>query len=307
MSAPKTRRITRRGFLKGIKTGGTALAASWLLDGGLHSTWAEGTPAGQSWGVLVDLTRCGGCGSCSLACAQSNGLPLTEAVPDTLDCSAYTCLQVHELTAADKSPETIYVKRQCMHCVHPACVSACTVRALRKMPEGPVVYDAVKCIGCRYCQYACPFGVPTYDWGDPFGLIHKCQFCFSRLSQGHGPACVEACPNGALRFDRRDALLAQAHAQIETNPGRYVDHVYGEQEVGGTSMLYISPVDFSEIGFPLLGDESIAHNADKVMQSTPIIAVTVASAITGAHLFLRRRERMLSSAPASEGDPGVAK
>ena len=117
-----------------------------------------------------------------------------------------------------------------------------------------MVYDADKCIGCRYCQYACPFEVPTYDWDDPFGLIHKCQLCFSRLSEGQAPACVKACPNGALRFGRRDALLAQAHAQIVSNLDRYVDHVYGEHEVGGTSMLYLSPVPFRSNRFSCAGE-----------------------------------------------------
>jgi formate dehydrogenase iron-sulfur subunit len=240
-----------------------------------------------------------------LACGECNGLPLKGAVPDTLDRSAYTCLQVHEVIAADKSPKTLYVKRQCMHCVHPACVSACTVGALRKTPEGPVVYDADKCIGCRYCQYACPFEVPTYDWKDPFGLIHKCQLCVSRLSEGQGPACVEACPNGALRFGRRDALLAQAHGQIVSNAGRYVDHVYGENEAGGTSMLYLSPVPFDQLGFPVLGDEPIPHYAETIMKGTPIIAVTVASAITGIHWFLKRREQKLSTAPVRNSDAGA--
>jgi formate dehydrogenase iron-sulfur subunit len=173
------------------------------------------------------------------------------------------------------------------------------------MPEGPVVYDAEKCIGCRYCQYACPFEVPTYDWEDPLGLIHKCQLCYSRLNEGQVPACVDACPNGALRFGRRDALLAQAHAQIVSNAGRYVDHVYGEHEAGGTSMLYLSPVPFDQIGFPALGDEPIPHYAETIMKGTPLIAVTVASAITGIHWLLKRRENALSSAQVRINDAGA--
>jgi formate dehydrogenase iron-sulfur subunit len=226
-------------------------------------------------------------------------------VPEALDYRSYTCLQAQEIGTTNGVPETLYVKRQCMHCIHPACVSACTVGALRKTPEGPVIYDADKCIGCRYCQYACPFEVPTYDWEDPFGLIHKCQFCFSRLSEGCDPACVAACPNGALRFGPRDALLAQAYAQIVSNPRRYVDHVYGEAEVGGTSMLYLSPVPFDRLGFPVLGDEPIPHYAETVMRATPITALTVASVITGLHWFLKRREQKLSPAHAGENDAGA--
>ncbi len=307
MSAPNRRTITRRDFLKGVGAGGTALTAAWLLDGQVGSVYASGPSTEKSWGVLIDLTRCSGCGACSLACGKANDLPLTGTIPETLDCSVYSCLQVHEVTTADQSQETLYVKRQCMHCVHPACVSVCTVGALRKTPEGPVEYDADKCIGCRYCQYACPFEVPTYDWEDPFGLIHKCNFCYSRLSEGQVPACVEACPNGALRFGRRDALLAQAHAQIVSNAGRYVDHVYGEHEVGGTSMLYLSPVPFDQIGFPVLGEEPIPHKAEQIMKSTPLIAVTVASVVTGFHWFLKRREQKATPVPVSRNGSGAEK
>jgi formate dehydrogenase iron-sulfur subunit len=167
------------------------------------------------------------------------------------------------------------------------------VGALRKLDEGPVVYDAEKCIGCRYCQYACPFGVPTYEWEDPFGLISKCEFCFGRLQEGQEPACVEACPNGALRFGLRHELLAQAHAQIATDPDRYVDHVYGEHEAGGTSMLYLSALPFDLLGFPNLGSKAIPSDAEAMMKRTPLVAVTVASAVTGLHWVLKRRDQKL--------------
>jgi formate dehydrogenase iron-sulfur subunit len=288
MNGRNGQRVTRRDFLKGVGSGGLALTAGWFVDGAAAPVWASDASSGQSWGMLVDITRCTGCGSCSAACQATNGLPVTDLAPESLDSDAYTCLQVHE---AEGRTESLYVKRQCMQCVHPGCVSACTVGALRKTSEGPVVYDAAKCIGCRYCQYACPFGVPAYEWEDPFGLIHKCEFCVARLVEGQKPACAEACPNGALRFGRRDALLAQAHAQITSQPDRYVDHVYGEQEVGGTSMLYLSPVPFDQIGFPLLGEKPIPHYAEAIMKNTPVIAVTVASALTGFHWLLKRREQ----------------
>jgi formate dehydrogenase iron-sulfur subunit len=305
MSARNRRSISRRSFLKGVGTGGAALTTACFLNSKVSPVSASGNSTEQCCGVLVDLTRCTGCGSCCAACKASNYLPPAAAVPAALDCSAYTCLQVHQVGVASDSPETLYVKRQCMHCIHPGCVSACTVGALRKTSEGPVVYDADKCIGCRYCQYACPFEVPTYDWEDPFGLIHKCQFCSSRLIEDRAPACVAACPNGALRFGSREALLAQARAQIVSNPGRYVDDVYGEHEVGGTSMLYLSPVPFDQIGFPVLGDQPIPHYAETIMKGTPFIAVAVASAITGVHWFLKRREQRPSLARARNNDAGA--
>ena len=161
---------------------------------------------------------------------------------------------------------------------------------MRKTSEGPVVYDAEKGIGCRYCQDACPFGVPTYDWENPLGLIHKCDMCVDRLAVGDKPACVGSCPNGALRFGKRTDLLAQAKGQIASNADRYIDHIYGEFEAGGTSMLYLSNVPFAELGFPTLGADEVPHNAEQVMRQTPTIALTVATLATGLHLLTKRKE-----------------
>jgi formate dehydrogenase iron-sulfur subunit len=239
-----------------------------------------------------------------LACKKSNNLPDSNLSATTLDNNAYSCLETCQVTASSGEPQTAYIKRQCMHCLHPACVSACTVGALTKTASGPVVYDSAKCIGCRYCQYACPFGVPTFDWANPLGLIHKCQFCQERLGAGQIPACAEACPNGALRFGWRDNLLAQAHAQIESNPGRYVRHVYGETEAGGTLMLYLSAIPFDQLGFPKLGSVPIPQQAETVMRQTPIVALTVASLASALAWLLRRREQKwaLPHAPANTAE-----
>ncbi len=282
--------FSRRDFLKGLGTGTAAATAVRLVEA--SPVRASEVSAEQSWGVLIDLTRCTGCDSCVLACKASNNLADPEVLPVALDSNAYTYLEKYPVSAPDGNPETIHVKRQCMNCVHPACVSACTVGALYKTPEGPVAYESSKCIGCRYCQYACPFGVPAYEWENPLGLIHKCQFCQGRLSEGQQPACVEACPNGALRFGRREELLAQAHAQISSNPGRYVNHIYGEHEVGGTSMLYLSAVPFVQLGFPELKEEPAPHYAEAVMRQTPVIAFTVAAVTSGLSWFLQRRAHL---------------
>lgn len=291
MSAPKNARLSRREFLKKSCTGMAAVVAAGLLVNQTESASASTAPAEDAWGILIDLTRCTGCDSCALACKIANRLPHVETVPNKLDSDAYTFVDRRESAAVNGEAEARFVKRQCMHCVDPACVSACTVGALRKTPEGPVIYDAQKCIGCRYCQYACPFGVPTYEWENTLGLIHKCQMCVTRLADGQKPACVEACPNGALRFGRRAALLAQARAQIESNPGRYVDHIYGEHEAGGTSVLYMSAVPFGELGFPELGSEPIPHYAETVMEMTPVTALTVASIASALHWMLKNRHR----------------
>lgn len=295
--------ISRRDFLKSLGAGATAATLVPLVQAPAAS--ASEVSAENSWGMLIDLTRCVGCESCVLACKESNQLPNPTLIPSQFDTDAYTYLA--------KYPEIeypyegrIYVKRQCMNCVHPACVSACTVGALTKSPEGPVVYDASKCFGCRYCQYACPFGVPAYEWENPLGLIHKCQFCSERLSEGEKPACAQACPNGALRFGRREELLAQAHAQIESNPGRYIDHIYGEHEAGGTSMLYLSAVPFTDLGFPELDSEPVPRYAEAVMKQTPVVALAVASVASGLSWFFQRRARLAQAQP-QQADQEVTK
>lgn len=289
MNVQRERPLSRRTFLQGAAAGATAVIAGTTL-GQPPAQALTDEPTPDAWGVLIDLTRCTGCNSCALACKEANNRPEPEVAPTRLDSDALTFVDVRQSRISDVEWRSTYVKRQCMHCLHPACVSACTVGALRKTPEGPVVYDDEKCIGCRYCQYACPFGVPAYDWDNPLGLIHKCEMCVSRLAEGKAPACVQACPAGALRFDRRANLLAQARAQIDSNPGRYVDHIYGEHEAGGTSMLYLSAVPFAELGFPQLGPEPNARYAESVMQATPIVALSVASLATVLHWLLKRRE-----------------
>lgn len=294
--------LSRRDFLKAAGTGAAAVTASCVLAGQAGPALASGAVSDQTWGMLVDVTRCTGCQSCALACKEANNRPNPTVEPQALSDEAYTFIDVRK--SAD-SAEPFNIKRQCMHCVHPACASACTVGALRKSPDGPVVYDSKKCIGCRYCQYACPFGVPTYDWDNPLGLIHKCQMCVERLGTGELPACVSACPAGALRFGRRSDLLTQAHAQIRSNPGRYIDQVYGEFEAGGTSVLYLSGVPFAQLGLPDLSGDTISHQAEAVMKKTPVIAASVATLATGLYWLLKRRDLNLNEAPValSQEDP----
>ena len=276
-------------------------ASAILLSGANGSTEPVGESAdgaaeeengGEQWAILIDTTRCTGCQRCAVACQAEYAMPISGEPPGGLSSDALTFVDSLPFETAVGEPGIRFVKRQCMHCLHPACASACTVGALRKTGVGPVVYDADKCIGCRYCQYACPFGVPTYSWDEPLGLISKCQMCVERLSAGQKPACTEACPNGALRLGKRQELLAQAHAQIASNPGRYVDHVYGEHEAGGTAVLYLSAVPFMQLGFPVLGSEIVPGQAEVIMQNTPVVALTVAALATSLYWLTRRRAKL---------------
>ena len=190
--------------------------------------------------ILTDLTRCIGCKACVYACKEINGLPKEEA--DELNARTWTVVERRG---------GLNVRRQCMHCLDPACVSVCPVTALQKHSDGPVVYDEDRCMGCRYCMLACPFKVPKYEWDKALPRVQKCIFCFAeRLGQGRQPACTEVCPAQATVFGARDELMRAARQRLQAHPGRYVDHIYGVEEAGGTSVLYLSSVPFEQLGFP---------------------------------------------------------
>jgi formate dehydrogenase iron-sulfur subunit len=188
--------------------------------------------------LLIDLTLCIGCNSCQDACKEQNHLPGGEE--KQLSATAYTALEEHG---------DVFVRRMCQHCLEPTCVSVCPVGAFTKTPEGPVLYDETKCIGCRYCMQACPFQVPRYEWSSTAPRVQKCRLCAERLAQGLPTACAEACPTGATKFGNRDDLVREAYDRIKAEPTKYVERVYGVEEVGGTSILYLSSVPFEELGF----------------------------------------------------------
>lgn len=190
--------------------------------------------------ILTDVTRCIGCGACTLACKETNELRYSEV--DHLD--AYTWCSIHKFKG-------LYVKRQCMHCLEPTCASVCPVGALHKTETGAVTYEVDKCFGCRYCVMACPFNIPKYQWDTPVPRVGKCVMCYEkRLKHGQQPACTAVCPASATIFGERDELLALAKKRIADNPGKYVPEVYGEHDAGGTGVLILSSVPFGEIGLP---------------------------------------------------------
>ena len=203
--------------------------------------------------VLVDLSRCIGCRACQVSCKAWNGNAGEQTAasaaftnPPAIDANTFTYVRFVEHAQAD-APAWSFVKVQCMHCEEPACASACPVKALTKTGLGAVAYDADRCMGCRYCMVACPFGSIGYEWEKLNPRIRKCNFCEERQAEGQKPACVKTCPTNALLYGERDELLAEADRRLAT--GKYVSHVYGKEEAGGTSWLYISPVPFEKLGF----------------------------------------------------------
>jgi Fe-S-cluster-containing dehydrogenase component len=277
--------ISRRQFLKlgAAATGAAALAGETRGRAGA-STGVDptGIPA-----MLIDVSRCVGCGACQRACCEANGLEPSEAERDQLGPQVLTVPVRHDLENERKR----WVKRQCMHCLHPACASACPVSALHQTEEGPIAYRPERCLGCRYCMVSCPFGVPTFEWDD--GLtpeIRKCMFCIGRQRDGELPACAISCPSGALKFGTRGELLKEAHARIAAHPNRYVDHVYGEHEAGGTAMLYISDVPFESLGFRMdVPTRALPAYTWEVMSKIPYVAVGLAAVLGGASMLTRKR------------------
>ena len=204
--------------------------------------------------VLVDLTRCIGCRACQASCKVWNGNEgeKTEASaaftnPPAIDAKTFTYVRFVE-HAVDDGPAWSFVKTQCMHCNEPACVSACPVSALVKTAEGAVSYDYNRCMGCRYCMVACPFGSIGYEWEKLNPRVRKCTFCSDRTADGGKPACVKTCPTQALVYGDRVEMLAEGERRIAGN-SKYIKYIYGKEEAGGTSWLYLSAVPFETLGF----------------------------------------------------------
>ena len=278
--------ISRRQFLKLSAT--TAGAAALAAGGAYPARASTGVERDNVPAMLVDISRCVGCGNCQRSCIEANGLYPGTDETGQLGAQTFTVVEHFPLEGGDER----WVKRQCMHCLDAACVSACPVRALYRTDEGPVAYRPNRCLGCRYCMVSCPFDVPRFEWPDPLTPeIRKCMFCIERQRDGQLPACVENCPSGALKFGQRGDLLQEAHARIAAGSGYYVDHVYGEEEAGGTAWLYISDVPFEQIGFRTdVPTRAIPEYTWDIMSKLPFVVGGLAVFLTGASIFTRRRQ-----------------
>jgi Fe-S-cluster-containing dehydrogenase component len=222
-------------------------------------------------GVLVDTTRCLGCRMCEMACAQANDLPAPDLTAEPTEPRETSTAQrtVVNRYETERGPAT--VKRQCMHCLQPACASACLTRAMHRQPQGPVTWTEDKCMGCRFCMVSCPFNVPKFEYDSPVPRIQKCNLCVDRVARGEEPACVANCPAGALEFGARRELLERARARIYEAPDRYVRHIYGEHEAGGTSWMYLAGVPFAQLGFPDVGTEPFPAYTKEFLYAVPLV------------------------------------
>jgi Fe-S-cluster-containing dehydrogenase component len=244
-------------------------------------------------GVLVDTTLCVGCRGCEAACSEANHLPPPEEGEAVFQRRRDTAEQVFTVVnRTEKAPGVErFAKKQCMHCLAPACASACPVRAMDKLPSGPVVYNASRCMGCRYCMIGCPFDIPKYEYSSNAPRVRKCTFCAERQAKGLKPACTEACPSGALTFGKRSELLEVAKTRIYTNPDRYVHHVYGEREAGGTSWLYVTDVELDKLAFRTdMSERAYPDLVSGALGAPPFVMTLWPPLLMGLYAFSQRRE-----------------
>ncbi len=282
--------ITRRNLLKATACGGALMACGTSVQARQTAPRLN-----EALGILYDSTICIGCQACMSACKKANDMPPDPVVenspwdnPRDLSSKTLTVIQRHYDPEIPKGGSA-FIKKQCMHCVDPGCVSACPVSAMTKDPKtGVVTYNKDACIGCRYCQIACPYNVPKFEWDKPLPQIIKCQLCSHLIEKGGISACCSGCPTGASLFGPVELLKKEAQRRLQYNPGeiyefpledirsgrtvphtaaKYTPHVFGETELGGSQVMYLSAVDFDKFGLPDLPDESYASMTESIQHT----------------------------------------
>jgi formate dehydrogenase beta subunit len=253
--------LHRREALKVLATAGAAAT----VPATAHARPAKRAPA-DAVGMLYDATLCVGCQACMVACKEANDLSYDQPdgrwdAPIDLSANTKTVIKVYEENGVHS-----FMKAQCMHCIDPACVSACMLGAYQKREFGMVTWDGDKCVGCRYCQIACPYNVPRFEWDKAIPKMVKCEMCAHRVVEGLEPACVEVCPRDAIIFGSYTDILAEAKRRVAAQPDRYEQKVFGEKDGGGTQVLYLTHagVPFTALGLPDLGEVSVPHLPETV-------------------------------------------
>jgi formate dehydrogenase iron-sulfur subunit len=247
----------------------------------------------MSKALLYDATLCIGCKQCEQACADENHLPYD-------DKTALESVQSEHKFTVVLTKEDKFMRRLCMNCQDPACASVCPVAALRKTPEGPVIYEADRCMGCRYCMMACPFNVPRYEWNNTLPKVRKCTMCPDRVLAGRPTACAEICPTGATKFGERDSLIAEAQQRLRDNPGNYVSQIYGLNEVGGTSVFILSSVPVEQFGYPAaLTTEPMPVLTYRALSHIPEV-VTLGTVLLGGIWWITNRRVEVAAAEKKE-------
>lgn len=270
--------LNRRNFIRAMGITGLTLAAGLKAE-----TGDSGEKIPEFSGMLFDATKCIGCQVCEKTCAKVHGLPESDEEPKAGVTRVTNESRRAVINSHDTSYGEVFIRNQCMHCNEPACVAACLTQAMFKTKEGPVIWRADKCMGCRYCMVSCPFDVPKFEYHSPNPVIQKCDMCYDRILQGKIPACAEACGD-ALIFGTRRELMAEARKRITENPKDYTDMIYGETIAGGTGVIYLSPVPFKEVGMDMsLQNESYPALSKGFLYAVPSVFVLLPPLLLGIH------------------------
>jgi formate dehydrogenase iron-sulfur subunit len=238
-------------------------------------------------GILFDSTMCVGCGECYNACKRHNNNSETnkDYLKEHLSSETYTVVEVYD--------DDIYTRKMCMHCINPTCVSVCPVGAFEKTEIGAVLYDADKCIGCRYCMQACPHYIPRYEWDKNNPRVRKCIMCYDKISKGEGTACSEACPTGATLFGNIEELKKEAWNRIKENPDTYFPEIFGDDEAGGSNVMVISSVPFDKLGFASnLPKQPLSNYTAQALDKIPGIVGFGGVFLTGMYLLTKRKNQI---------------
>jgi formate dehydrogenase iron-sulfur subunit len=304
--------ISRRRFLGWMGAAGLTGALGTSARAASNKDF-KGNP--ESMAVLHDITRCIGCRKCEEACNIVNDLPKPDKPFDDLTVLEHkrrTTARIH--TVVNQYPvgttgRPAFAKTQCNHCLEPACASACFVKAFIKNPDGSVTYNADLCVGCRYCMIACPFEIPTYEYDEPLTpRVMKCTLCHPRIQEGRLPGCVEVCPTAALVFGRREELIRVARERLRALPHRYIDHIYGEHEMGGTAWLYLSGVPFSEVGLREdLGTTPAPKLTSGALGAVPMVVGLWPVLLTGIYAINKRKEKIAAQEQSAAVEAAVAR
>lgn len=279
----KTAEIDRRRFLKFL-----ACVPAFAALGSVGLAKSET----QRYGKLVDTVRCIGCKRCMSACKRWNNLEVErdEMITDReTDLTANNWVVVNLLIDAKNRNRKNYEHWACQHCIQPACAGVCPVRAITKLPNGPVVINEKKCIGCRYCFQACPYKVPRFDFEKR--VTRKCHMCYNRTSLLNymKPACVAACPVGALYFDYKHEIIKEAERRVQQRGGS--SYIMGLTEAGGTDMLTILPTKPQDLNMVVAPQKIINKNLDKIrISASGVMGASVLAGLMYLYSALTREK-----------------
>jgi len=321
----KIMNLNRRRFLKSA-TASAVIGTSALLNVPRKAWAGEGKLA-----TLIDLTRCDGCRDLEVpACISACKKIKTGSIPEPTDpipipfptrrvedwskrrevfdrLTPYNLIFVQKVeTNADGRKQTVFIPRRCMHCDNPACATLCPFASNHKHENGAVVIDPDTCFGGAKCKTVCPWEIPQRQSGIGIylkvlptlmgnGIMVKCDLCNDLLKQGKKPACIEVCPRQAMTIGPRAEIFAKAEELAKRIKG----YLYGKNENGGTSTIYVSPVAFETLdasltkdpGRPSLGavkrKMEKTDGLGKVVLAAPAIGIAA-----GAFAFISKRKNV---------------